>query len=368
MDRRSFIKKGAVAGAGAAAAGVLAAPAIAQQNTKITWRLTSSFPKSLDTIFGGAQDVANHVNAATDGNFNIQVFAAGEIVPGLQAADAVSSGTVEMCHTCSYYYVGKDPTFAIGTAIPFGLNARLTNSWFYEGNGNKLLNEFYAKHNLYGMISGNTGVQMGGWFRKEINTVDDFKGVKMRIAGLAGKVVEKLGVVPQQIAGGDIYPALEKGTIDAAEWVGPYDDHRLGFQKVAKYYYYPAFWEGGPVIHSFVNLDKWNNLPKNYQAVLQDACAFANTNMMAKYDAKNPTAIKQIVAEGATLRPFSQDILDACYKAALEVYAEISATNPDFKKVYEDQVAFKREGYLWMQLAEYTFDTFMMIQQRNGKL
>lgn len=368
MDRRSFIKKGAVSGAGAAAATVLAAPAIAQQATKITWRLTSSFPKSLDTIFGGAQDIANHVNAATDGNFNIQIFAAGEIVPGLQAADAVSSGTVEMCHTCSYYYVGKDPTFAIGTAIPFGLNARLTNSWFYEGNGNKLLNEFYAKHNLYGMISGNTGVQMGGWFRKEINTVDDFKGVKMRIAGLAGKVVEKLGVVPQQIAGGDIYPALEKGTIDAAEWVGPYDDHKLGFQKVAKYYYYPAFWEGGPVIHSFVNLDKWNNLPKNYQAVLQDACAFANTNMMAKYDAKNPTAIKQIVAEGATLRPFSQDILDACYKAALEVYAEISAVNPDFKKVYDDQVAFKREGYLWMQLAEYTFDTFMMIQQRNGKL
>ncbi len=290
MDRRSFMKKGALAGAAATA---LAAPAIAQQNTKITWRLTSSFPKSLDTIYGGAEDIAKHVAAATDGNFTIQPFAAGEIVPDLQAADAVSSGTVEMCHTCSYYYVGKDPTFAIGTAIPFGLNARLTNSWFYEGNGNKLLNEFYAKHNLYGMISGNTGAQMGGWFRKEINTVDDFKGVKMRIAGLAGKVVEKLGVVPQQIAGGDIYPALEKGTIDAAEWVGPYDDHKLGFQKVAKYYYYPAFWEGGPVIHSFVNLDKWNSLPKNYQTVLQDACAFANTSMMAKYDAKNPIAIKQ---------------------------------------------------------------------------
>lgn len=208
IDGSPFLyEKGALAGAATAA---LAAPAIAQQNTKINWRLTSSFPKSLDTIYGGAEDIAKHVAAATDGNFTIQPFAAGEIVPGLQAADAVSSGTVEMCHTCSYYYVGKDPTFAIGTAIPFGLNARLTNSWFYEGNGNKLLNEFYAKHNLYGMISGNTGAQMGGWFRKEINTVDDFKGVKMRIAGLAGKVVEKLGVVPQQIAGGDIYPALEK--------------------------------------------------------------------------------------------------------------------------------------------------------------
>jgi TRAP-type mannitol/chloroaromatic compound transport system substrate-binding protein len=368
VDRRSFIKKAGLASAGAAASTVLAAPAIAQENEKITWRLTSSFPKALDTIYGGAEDIAARVAAATDGNFTIQTYAAGEIVPGLQAADAVTAGTVEMCHTCSYYYVGKDPTFAIGTAIPFGLNARLTNSWFYNGNGNTLLNEFYAKHNLYGMIAGNTGAQMGGWFRKEINTVDDLKGIKMRIAGLAGKVVEKLGVVPQQIAGGDIYPALEKGTIDAAEWVGPYDDQKLGFYKVAKYYYYPAFWEGGPVIHAFVNLDKWNALPKRYQTVLQDACSFANTNMMAKYDAKNPIAIKELVNAGTVLRPFSQEILEACFNAAQEVYAEISATNPDFKKVYEDQVAFKREGYLWMQLSEYTFDTFMMIQQRNGKL
>ena len=368
MDRRSFIKTAGLAGAGAAAASTLAAPAIAQENPKITWRLTSSFPKSLDTIYGGAVDLAKHVSEATDGRFNIQVFAAGEIVPGLQAADAVSEGSVEMCHTCSYYYVGKDPTFAIGTAIPFGLNARLTNSWFYEGNGNTLLNEFYATHNLYGMISGNTGAQMGGWFRKEINTVDDLKGLKMRIAGLAGKVVEKLGVIPQQIAGGDIYPALEKGTIDAAEWVGPYDDHKLGFNKVAKYYYYPAFWEGGPVIHTFVNLEKWKGLPKSYQGVLTDACAFANTSMMAKYDLKNPLAVKQLVGEGTVLRPFSQEILEAAYTAAQSVYAEISASNPVFKKIYDDQVAFKKEGYLWMQLAEYTFDTFMMIQQRAGKL
>ncbi|MUO78327.1 ABC transporter substrate-binding protein [Agrobacterium vitis] len=368
MDRRGFLKKAGVAGAGSLGAIALAAPAIAQQAPKINWRLTSSFPKSLDTIYGGAEDIAARVAAATDGNFTIQVFAAGEVVPGLQAADAVGAGTVEMCHTCSYYYVGKDPTFAIGTAIPFGLNARLTNAWFYQGNGNTLLNEFYAKHNLYGMVAGNTGAQMGGWFRREINTVDDLKGVKMRIAGLAGKVIEKLGGVPQQIAGGDIYPALEKGTIDAAEWIGPYDDHKLGFYKVAKYYYYPAFWEGGPAIHAFVNLAKWNELPKSYQTVLQDACAFANTNMMAKYDLKNPVAIKQIVSEGTTLKPFSQDILDACFKASLEVYAEISAKNPDFKKVYEDQVAFKKEAYLWMQLAEYTYDTFMMIQQRGGKL
>jgi TRAP-type mannitol/chloroaromatic compound transport system substrate-binding protein len=321
MDRRSFIKKAGVAGAGAAAAATLAAPAIAQENPKITWRITSSFPKSLDTIYGGAVDIAERVAAATDGNFTIQPYAAGEIVPGLQALDAVAAGTVEAAHTTSYYFWGKEPTFALGTAIPFGLNARMQNAWFYQGNGNTLLNEFFATQGVYGLPAGNTGVQMGGWFRKEINTVDDLKGLKFRIAGLAGKVVEKVGVVPQQLAGGDIYPALEKGTIDAAEFVGPYDDQKLGFYKVAKYYYYPGWWEGGPVVHAFFNLDKYNNLPKHYQAILTDACAFANTNMMAKYDAKNPQALKQLVAEGTVLRPFTQEIMAACYDAALGIYA-----------------------------------------------
>ncbi|PZU89150.1 MAG: ABC transporter substrate-binding protein [Shinella sp.] len=368
MDRRSFIKKAGVTGAGVAASTVLAAPAIAQENPKITWRLTSSFPKSLDTIYGGAMDISERVAAATDGNFNIQVFAAGEIVPGLQAVDAVAAGTVEAAHTTSYYFWGKEPTFAIGTAIPFGLNARMQNAWYYQGNGNKLMNEFFATQGLYGLPAGNTGVQMGGWFRKEINTVDDLKGLKMRIAGLAGKVLEKVGVVPQQLAGGDIYPALEKGTIDAAEFVGPYDDAKLGFHKVAKYYYYPGFWEGGPVVHGFFNLEKYNGLPKHYQAILADACAYANTNMTAKYDTKNPQALKQLVAEGTVLRPFSQEIMEACYQSALGIYAELSAQSPSFKKVYEDQLAFKKDAYLWAQIGEYTFDTFMMIQQRAGKL
>ncbi|MFP3545611.1 TRAP transporter substrate-binding protein [Rhizobium sp. SIMBA_035] len=368
MDRRSFIKKAGATGAGAVAAGALAAPAIAQENPKISWRMTSSFPKSLDTIFGGADDVAEHVAAATDGNFQIQTFAAAEIVPALEAADAVSSGTVEAAHTCSYYFVGKDPTYAIGTAIPFGLNGRLTNAWYYEGNGNTLMNEFYATQGIYALPAGNTGAQMGGWFRKEINTLDDLKGIKMRIAGIAGQVMSKVGVIPQQIGGGDIYPALEKGTIDAAEFVGPYDDLKLGLHKVAKYYYYPGWWEGGPTVHAFFNLEKWNSLPKHYQAALTDACAYANTNMMAKYDMKNPGSLKQLVAEGATLRPFSQEIMEACFQASMDLYKDLSSKNQYFKKIYEDQAAFKRDAYLWMQLSEYTFDTFMMIQQRAGKL
>ncbi|MVA95907.1 twin-arginine translocation signal domain-containing protein [Nitratireductor sp. CAU 1489] len=368
MDRRSFIKKAGVAGAGAAAATTLAAPAIAQSMPKVTWRCTSSFPKALDTIFGAAETMAKFVNEATDGNFQVQVFAAGEIVPGLQAADAASAGTVELAHTASYYYWGKDPTYALGTAIPFGLNYRQQNAWYYYGDGNKLMNEFYATQGLYGMPCGNTGAQMGGWFRKEINTVADMQGLKMRIGGMGGKIIEKVGVVPQQIAGGDIYPALEKGTIDATEWVGPYDDEKLGFNKVAQYYYYPGWWEGGPVLHTLANLDKWNELPKPYQAILETACRAANADMMANYDYKNPAALKRLVQGGAQLRPFSQEILEACYTAALETYDEINAQNATFKKIYDNQLAFKKDAYLWAQLTEYNFDTFMMIQQRAGKL
>jgi TRAP-type mannitol/chloroaromatic compound transport system substrate-binding protein len=368
MDRRSFFKKAGTAAVGAAAATTLAAPAVAQENPKISWRLASSFPKSLDTIFGGAQDIADHVRAATDGAFDIQVFAAGEIVPALEAANAAAAGTIEMAHTVLYYYYGKDPTFALGSAIPFGLNARGMNAWLSAGNGQTLINEFLAGHKLYGFAAGNTGTQMGGWFRKEINTVADLSGLKMRIAGLAGVIMAQLGVVPQQIAGGDIYPALEKGTIDAAEFVGPYDDAKLGFVKVAKYYYYPGFWEGGPTVHGLINLDKWNSLPKNYQAILEDACAYANTHMLAKYDAKNALALKELVGQGAVLKPFSSEIMSAAYDVSLKTYADISAKNAAFKKMYDDQTAFKRDVYLWNQIGEFTFDYFMMQQQRAGKL
>ncbi len=357
MKRREFLKG---AGVGLAASTAIAAPAIAQGAPELKWRLTSSFPKSLDTIYGAAEVFAKAVAEATDNKFQVQVFAAGEIVPGLQAADAVTNGTVEMCHTAPYYYVGKDPTFAMATAIPFGLNQRMQDAWMMFGGGQELFNEFFKKYNIHAVMAGNTGAQMGGWFRKEINTVDDLKGLKMRIGGFAGRVVQKLGVVPQQLAGGDIYPALEKGTIDAAEWVGPYDDEKLGFQKVAKYYYYPGWWEGGPMLMNFINIAKWNELPKNYQSIVNSASHVANTWMMAKYDAGNPAALKRLVAGGAQLRPFNQQVMEACYKAANEVYAETSAANADFKKVYESLLAFRGDQYLWWQVAEYTYDTFMI--------
>jgi TRAP-type mannitol/chloroaromatic compound transport system substrate-binding protein len=362
MKRRDFLK---TAGVGAAAAAV-ASPAIAQSMPELKWRLTSSFPKSLDTIYGAAEVFAKAVSEATDNKFQIQVFAAGEIVPGLAAADAVQNGTVEMCHTASYYYFGKDPTFAFGTSVPFGLNSRMQTAWLTLGGGGDLLNEFYKKFNIYGLVAGNTGCQMGGWFRKEIKEVSDLNGLKMRIGGFAGTVLQKLGSVPQQIAGGDIYPALEKGTIDAAEWVGPYDDEKLGFYKVAPYYYYPGWWEGGSSIHNFINIEKWNALPASYKSIIRSASALANEWMMAKYDVSNPAALRRLVGAGAKLAPFSQPIMEACYKAANEVYTETSAKNAEFKKIYDAMVAFRGDQYLWWQVAEYSNDSFMIRARARG--
>ena len=356
MKRREFLKVGAAG----MAASALAAPAIAQSMPEVRWRLTASWPKSLDTLYGACETFAKHVSEATDNKFQIQVFAAGEIVPALQALDAVQNGTVEICHTASYYYVGKDPTWALFCAVPFGLNTRQQNAWFYDGDGMKLMNDFAKKSNVYCFVGGNTGAQMGGWFRKEIKGVEDLSGLKFRIGGWAGKTLQKLGVVPQQIAGGDIYPALEKGTIDAAEWVGPYDDEKLGFHKVAPYYYYPGWWEGGTANHLMINLPKWNELPKAYQGVIAAAAGSANIEETARYDARNPAALKRLIAAGTQLRPFPQPVMEACLKASNEVNAETSAANADYKKVLDSMQAFRNDEYLWWQVAEYTFDGFMI--------
>ncbi len=365
MQRRKFLTS---AGLGLAGTGALALSGKAlAQAPEVKWRLASSFPKSLDAIYGAAEIVSKRVAAATGGKFTIQVFAAGEIVPGPGVLDAVKDGTVQMGHSASYYFVGKDPTFAFDTAIPFGLNSRQQTAWMYEGGGLQLMRDFFKDYNIYNIPCGNTGAQMGGWYRKEIKTVADLKGLKFRVGGFAGQVLAKLGVVPQQIPGGDIYPALEKGTIDAAEWIGPYDDEKLGFNKVAKYYYYPGWWEGGPQLSAYINMGEWAKLPKEYQSILESACWEAHIYMQARYDAKNPAALKRLVAGGTKLLPFSNEIMAACYKAALELYDETAAKNPKFKKIYEPWKKFRDEQIEWFSVCEGRFDNFSAATVRAGQ-
>lgn len=353
MKRRDFLK-----GAGVAAAGV-AAPAIAAEAPAIRWRLASSFPKSLDTIYGAADLLADRVEKLTEGKFQIRVFAGGEIVPGLQVLDAVQQGTVECGHSASYYYVGKNMAFAFDAAIPFGLTARQQNAWMYFGGGLPLMREFFKEYNIINFPGGNTGTQMGGWFRNEVKSLADLKGLKMRIPGIGGQIMAKLGVVPQTLAGGDIYPALERGAIDATEWVGPYDDEKLGFYKVAKNYYYPGWWEGGPQLSFYVNINKWNGLPKSYQQAFETAAAEANLNMLAAYDAKNPQALVRLVQNGVKLHAFPKDVMTAAYKAAFEMYNEEAAKNPAFKKIYNEWLKFRKAEYQWFRLAEATYANFV---------
>lgn len=368
LDRRAFLSKAAIGGATAAAGATLAAPAIAQENPTITWRMPTSFPKSLDILYSSAELLAKRVSEATDGKFQIQPFAAGEIVPAFSVIDSVADGTVQAGWSVSYYNWGKDEAYAVPTAVPFSFSARAMFAYTHHGGGLDLFNEFFATQNLHYLPGGNTGVQMGGWFRKEINTLEDLKGLKMRTAGIAGRVLEKLGVIPQQIPAGDIYPALEKGALDAVEFVGPADDLQLGFHRVAPYYYYPGFWEGGPAIGIFMNKAEWENLPATYQSILRTATQSVESNMLAMYDYRNPPALKELVAAGAQLRPFSAEILMAGFDAANEVFAEISAKNEWFKRLVEHQQQFRDDWYLYNQTAESSYDGFMMYLQSQGKL
>lgn len=384
MKRREFLRKAAVGVTGSAAALTLGActtgvptasqaspqagasqPAGSQAPGQLTslptleWRMATSWPTSLDTIFGGAQTVADRVSAMTNGKFRIRPYAAGELVPGLQVLDAVQAGTVEMGHTAAYYYVGKSPVFAFGTSLPFGLNAQQQNAWLYHGGGLQQLQEFYKQFNIIAFPAGNTGVQMGGWFKNEIASLSALRGLKMRIPGLGGQVMTKLGVVTQAIAAPEIYQALETGAIDATEWVGPYDDEKLGFNKIAQYYYYPGWWEPGPTLDIQINLSKWNELPVEYQEILKTAAYEANVNMLASYDAKNREALARLVQGGTQLTPYSEEIMAAAEAASFELYDEFSASDPTFKAIFEPWRAFRDSVYAWNKINEVGFTSYV---------
>ena len=354
MDRRSALKNAGIAGV----IGAGMAPAVHAQEA-IRWRLASSFPKSLDTIYGSAETFAKKVSELSGGKFIISTHAAGELMPPFGVVDGVQNGTVEVAHTAPYYFFGKDETFALGCTIPFGLNSRQMTAWMFQGNGLKLMREFYKQYNIINFPAGNSGAQMGGWYRKEVKSLADIKGLKFRVGGFAGKVVERLGGVPQNIPGGEIYQALEKGTIDAAEWIGPYDDQKLGFNKVAPFYYYPGWWEGCSQLDVFINDKAYNSLSAENKAIIECAAAYAHIECQAKYDARNPIALKQLVASKTKVLPFPKDVMDAGFKEAMALYDELSAKNPNWKKVYEDYSSFRRDQNLWFRFSEATFDRYM---------
>ena len=333
----------------------MAAPAIAQSLPEIRWRLQSVVPKSVDVIFGTLERFSQSVAAATDGRFKIQVYAAGEIVGPLAALDAASNGTVEAAHSAFSYSFGKAPAFAIMSYLPFGFNARSHNAWLFEGGGNELVNTIARKHNLYALPGGNTGEQMGGWFRREIKSLADIKGLRFRIPGLGGEIFSRMGATPQLIPASDVYPSLERGTIDGAEFLGPHDDEKMGLGKVAPFYHYPSFWESSSVVHLMMNLQKWEELPKLYKDAVALAATDAHVRMLMRYDMVNPAALRRIIASGAQLRPFPQDVFDAGQAIANDLYKEYSARDPDFKAIYDSQAAVKDDMFVWHQIAESSY-------------
>jgi TRAP-type mannitol/chloroaromatic compound transport system substrate-binding protein len=362
MKRRQFL---AAATLGATTVG-LPAPALAQAVPELKWRLTSSFPKSFDIVQETAKVFASAVAAATDGRFQIEVFASGEIKPGLQALETVQHGEVEMAHTALNLFATHEPALAFATGVPFGLDARQQAAWWLEGGGQDLIAEVLRSFGIAALACGNTGAQMGGWFRKEVKTPADFAGLKMRVGGLAGKVLEKLGGTPVATPGGEIKSALQSGELDAAQWAGPHDDERLGLQKVAPAYYFPGWQQGSNALHILINQAKWNELPPRYQAILTAAASLAGTSMQAKYDARNPDALKKLVVDGAKLKPFGAEIMDAANAAANAVYAELAAEHELFARILSTYMAFRNDEYLWFQVGEVAYDNYLVRARAKG--
>jgi TRAP-type mannitol/chloroaromatic compound transport system substrate-binding protein len=372
MDRRDFLRNTIT---GAAAVGLVGAcsqsgseggsetasggsgPAV-HTGQKVRWRLASSFPRSLDTIYGACEVLADRVAAMSGGNFEIRCYPGGELVPALEVMDAAQQGTVEIGQTCSYYFKGKHPALVFDTSVPFGLDARQQAAWLLQGGGLELMREVYAQFDIVNFMSGNTGCQMGGWFKKEINTVADIKGLKMRIPGLGGEVMSRLGAIVQVIAGGEIFPALERGAIDATEWVGPYDDEKLGFYKVAKYYYYPGWWEPGPSMCLQVNKKAWEALPKEYQEMFQAAAMEAHVTMIVRYDNQNSAALARLLQQGVELRRYSDEILDAARQATNEIMAEEAAKDAMYRKIYESWQKTRDSAFQWFNTAEVAYAQF----------
>ena len=356
MQRRKFIKQLASTSAAVTAATLATStPAIAAQ--RFNWKLVTTWPPNFPIFQEGVKRFAKEIKIMTNGRLNIQVFAGGQLVPPMQTFDAVSRGNVvQMGHGAAYYWTGKIPAAAFFTAVPFGLNAQGMNAWFYGGEGLKLWRELYAPHNLVPFPMGNTGVQMGGWFRKKIETVSDLKGLKMRIPGLGGKVMAKAGVNPVQLPGGEIYTALERGTIDATEWVGPYHDLRLGLYRAAKYYYSPGWHEPGPTLELIINKKAWKSLPKDLQLTIETAATASNLWMLSQFEARNLEALNTLKTKyKVRFQEFPPDVIRHFKKMTKQVLNEEAAKNATFKKIYRAYEKFRKNNDAWNEISEATY-------------
>jgi len=378
MNRREFLTNVATKAAGGAVIGLAAGcsfgatpaaqevqQAVAQDAAlpELKWEMATSWPPSVDILFGSAQLFTDIVSKLTGGKLQITARSAGELAPATQVLDVVAQGAVPIGHTASYYYIGKTPAAAFGTTVPFGLTAQQQNSWLYGGGGLELMQQLYAdRFNVLPLPAGNTGMEVGGWFRREINTVADLQGLKMRIPGLGGQIMARLGVNVQVLGAGEIFQALQTGAVDAAEWVGPYDDQKLGLNTVAQYYYRPGWWEPGSSLEVNINLDEWNKLPELYQVAIQAAAAQANIVMLSRYEAANDAALAELVASGTQLREYSAEIMNAAYAEWQNLAAEFSAQDADFKTIYEQWNAFRSSIYGWNKANEFAFTSFVFNQ------
>ncbi len=345
MQRRKILSSSAKALTAAAGANLLGSCTVRRESTtstvtslpKVRWRMATSWPISLDTIYGGAETISARVNALSGGNFQIKPYAAGEIVPGLEVLDAVQAGSVECGHTASYYYKGKNPSFAFGTSVPFGLTAQQQNSWLYEAEGIKAMNAVFNDFGVIGFPAGNTGAQMGGWFKQKLESLQSLQGLKMRIPGLGGEVMAQLGVNVQVLPGGEVYLALDRGAIDAAEWTGPYDDEKLGFARAARFYYYPGWWE--------------------------TACYEANLTMLSRYDTLNGSALQRLIKGGTELVPYDKTILKAAADASFQLYEDLSAKDQGFRNLFNQWRKFRNEVSSWNKINEFSFLSFTYAQR-----
>ncbi|MDX1442435.1 MAG: TRAP transporter substrate-binding protein [Gammaproteobacteria bacterium] len=365
MKRRDFVKALGGLGGGLALGGLAAcgqeqksgAASVASSSQQtFEWKMVTTWPEGFPGLGTGAERLAKLITAMSGGRINVKLYAAGELVPALEVFDAVSGGTVELGHGASYYWKGKAPAAQFFAAVPFGMNAQEMNGWLYYGGGQQLWDKVYAPFNLKPFPAGNTGVQMGGWFNKPINTTRDLQGLRMRIPGLGGEVLKRAGGVPVTLPGGEIFTSLKTGVIDATEWVGPWNDLAFGLHQAAKYYYTPGWHEPGSVLECMVNMDAYNTLPDDLKLVVENACKAINMDMLAEYTARNPAALEALKNEhGVEVREFPAEVLERLRRISEEVVAELAASDPLVAEVHASFRDFQQEAQAWHAVSEEAF-------------